>query len=73
MVFFLIFLGDLIKFKLEEMVNLYVVVLKKDNVNLNCSICVLRIESWENNLCLIYKICKYLLMIFLKKRWIYNL
>lgn len=72
MVFFLIFLGDLIKFKLEEMVNLYVVVLKKDNVNLNCSICVLRIESCDNNLCLIYKICKYLLMIFLKK-WIYNL
>lgn len=64
MVFFLIFLGDLIKFKLEEMVNLYVVVLKKDNVNLNCSICVLRIESGDNNLCLIYKICKYLLMIF---------
>lgn len=49
MVFFLIFLGDLIKFKLEEMVNLYVVVLKKDNVNLNCSICVLRIESCDNN------------------------
>lgn len=64
MVFFLIFLIDLIKFKLEEMVNLYVVVLKKDNVNLNCSICVLRIESCDNNLCLIYKNCKYLLMIF---------
>lgn len=64
MVFFLIFLIDLIKYKLEEMVNLYVVVLKKDNVNLNCSICVLRIESGDNNLCLIYKICKYLLMIF---------